>query len=113
MKFDQFIQLFIDVFRSTEVLCVTVQGYNIDQTYLNGNRWKQAISTYIPKLRVFDFVFDLSGNNADDLQTIETDINQFTSPFWIERQWFFAHHFDRLRYGSRVIFYSTNPYRYW
>ena len=74
MKFDQFIQLFTDLFRSIEVLYVTVQGYNVDQTYLNGNRWKQAISTYISKLRSFDFVFDHSGNNADDLQTIETDI---------------------------------------
>jgi hypothetical protein len=112
MRFDEFIQSFIDHFLSIEVLYLTVQGHNIDQTYLDANTWKQAISTYIPKLRVFDFVFDLSGNNADDLQRIETNINQFTSPFWIERQWFVAHHLYRLRYGNRVIFYSINPYRY-
>jgi hypothetical protein len=112
MRFDGFIQSFIDQFLNIELLYLTVQGYNIDQTYLDANRWEQAISTYIPKLRVFDFVFDRSGDNADDLQRIETNINQFTSPFWIERQWFFAHHLYRLRYGHRVIFYSINPYRY-
>ena len=112
LKFNQFIQLFKDIFRNVEVLHFTVESYGIDQGYMNANRWKDIILTYIPKLRIFDFQCDLSLHVPDDRHNIETEINQFTSSFWIERKWFFTHDVHRTQYRNRLLFYSINPYRY-
>jgi hypothetical protein len=112
IQFDQFEQMVINIFPTVQILHLTAQGYSVDPAYIDANKWKQLISSHIPNLRIFDLEIDLSASNTDDQLRIETQINQFTSPFWIERQWFFAHHFYRSIYGNRAIFYSTNPYRY-
>jgi hypothetical protein len=79
---------------------------------MDANRWKQLITFYLPNLRIFDIQFDVFVSDTDDSSSIETRMNQFTSPFWIERQWFLSHQFSHTKFGRRIVFYSTNPYRY-
>jgi hypothetical protein len=43
----------------------------------------------------------------DDFDPNDRSINQFTSPFWIERQWFFE-----LKHELGELIYSIHPYRY-
>jgi len=112
INFDQFEQMIVHIFPTVQVLHLTVKDYNEDSVYMDANKWKQLILSHIPNLRVFDIQLDFTlSNNADQLK-IETKINQFTTPFWIERQWFFAHHFYQSRNENRLIFCSTDPYRY-
>jgi hypothetical protein len=112
IKFDQFEQVVIDLFSTIQVLHLSSSIAAVDQAYLDSNKWKQLIISHLPNLRIFDIEIDIYTNNDDDQLRIENEINQFTSPFWMERQWFFAHHFYQTRYGHRTIFYSTNPYKY-
>jgi hypothetical protein len=111
IKFDQFEQLVIDLFPNIQVLHLLLTN-DISREYLDAHRWKQLILSHIPNLRVFDIQVNLSVNNNDDQLRIESQINQFISPFWMERQWFFAYHFYRSRWADSLTFYTTNPYRY-
>ncbi|CAF3255590.1 unnamed protein product, partial [Rotaria sp. Silwood2] len=95
-------------FSSIEVLHITTR---MDQSYLDAKRWEQLIVSYMPNLRVFDFNND---NHVflDNPATYHDILNQFTSQFWIEKQWFFTHQHNWQ--GKQIesgIFYSTNPYR--
>jgi hypothetical protein len=110
IKLDIFEQVVMDFFSTVQVLRLTLD-YNADPAYMDANKWKQLIIYHIPNLRIFDVQFDFSANNNDYQLRIETRINQFTFPFWIDRQWFFAHHFYHSRQGNRARFYSTNRYR--
>ena len=65
----------------------------------------------MPNLRVFDFFHD-NCKFVDMPVTYHDLVHQFTSPFWIERQWFFTHQHDWRGKIENGIFYSTNPYRY-
>jgi hypothetical protein len=111
IKFDQFEQVVIDLFSTIQVLHLS-SSIGVDQAYVDSNKWKQLIISHLPNLRIFDIEIDIYANNDDGQLRIENQINQFTSPFWMERQWFFAHHSYQARYGHRTIFYSINPYRY-
>ena len=94
--------------RSIEVLHITTRS---DQSYLDAQRWEQLILSSMPNLRVFNF------NNHNHLEMVNPEtyhdiVKQFTSRFWIERQWFFTH--QHKWQGTDIesgIFYSTNPYR--
>jgi hypothetical protein len=110
IKFDQFEQLFVNLFSNAEVLRFT-KGCDADSEYMGANKWEQLKISHIPNLRIFDIQLDVLEENDDRLR-IETQINQFTSPFWMERQWYFAHRCYQTKYGHRIGFYSTNPYRY-
>jgi hypothetical protein len=94
-------------FRSIEVLHLTTKH---DQSYLDAQRWEKLILCYLPNLRVFDFNHDNSVFE-DSLVTYHDLVNQFTSRFWSERQWSFAHQHDWRGKMESGIFYSTNPYR--
>ncbi len=111
LNFNQFEKRIMNIFPSIQVLYLTLDCSG-DSPYLDADRWKQLITSHLPSLRVFDIQFQMFVSNTDDPSSIETRMNQFTSPFWIERQWFFSHHFYPTRFGRRIMFYSTNPYRY-
>jgi hypothetical protein len=111
LNFDQFEKMIMNIFPSIQVLYLTLDCAG-DSPYMDAHRWKQLITSHLPSLRVFDIQFNISVSNTDDPLSIETRMNQFTSPFWIERQWFFSHQFYRRGFGRRIVFYSTNPYRY-
>ncbi|CAF1281594.1 unnamed protein product [Rotaria sordida] len=105
--FNGFELLVKNYFHSIEVLRLTTR---MDQTYLNANRWEKLILSSMPNLRIFDFHHDNSVFE-DSPVTYHDLVHQFTSQFWIERQWFFTHQHDWRGRIESGIFYSTNPYR--
>ena len=85
--FDDFEILIKNFFHQIQVLSISTPW---DRSYLDANRWKQLILSYMPHLRVFDIQYYVIIN------TIEKEIyanlfDQFYSSFWFDRQWFFLH----------------------
>jgi hypothetical protein len=81
----------------------------LDNDYLDSNRWERLISAHMPRLHTFDFQHFGQTPTEDSYHFL---IDGFTSPFWIEHQWFFAHrHYDynKTHWG---FFYSINSNRY-
>ncbi len=79
-----------------------------DRRYFDANLWEQLIESYMPNLRIFDINYKGAVDNSSSYHQL---VDQFNSPFWIERGWSFNHqHFwpDSLNSG---VFYSTDPYR--
>jgi hypothetical protein len=110
--FNQFEQLIVDLFPFVEVLRISIKN-NRDTAYMDKKRWEQLILSHMTNLRIFDFRHeDWSNIGYNNQLTSDAQINQFTTPFWIERQWSFAHRCYQARYRNHTIFYSTNPYRY-
>jgi hypothetical protein len=107
LSFDEF-ELFISTIGSQlEFLHVSIAK---ETASLNAHRWQQLILCHIPRLRTFIFDYygpmikDANGNNL-----CRTLLDQFSSPFWIERQWFFAHRHRRIFESEEpsIAFYST------
>jgi hypothetical protein len=111
VEFDRFEKMAMNVFRTIRVLNFT-QDCNSDSPYFDANKWQQLITSHLQNLHVFDIQCNVSISNTDDQSRIDTLINQFTTSFWIERQWFFSHQFYHSRRSNHVFLYSTNPYRY-
>lgn len=98
-------------FNQLEILHISID-YN-DEMYLNARRWEQLISNSMPKLHAFDFRYDarLDTNNDEDAHpTYRMIQDDFSTPFWYQREWFFDYRFYYL-YGNKVMFYSTNSHR--
>lgn len=76
-----------------------------DITYLNAHRWEQLIIKHTPQLRQFYLIHRQSAIDLEDISLAEI-ANQFTSSFWIERQWFFECLMD-----CSGTHYSIRPYR--
>ncbi|CAF3754774.1 unnamed protein product [Rotaria sordida] len=95
--------------------------------YLDGFRNKQlkidSINlkslTYVNlKVQCLDFnqfeqlIIDCKRFDNNNSQQIYHDlIDNFVSPFWIKRQWFFTHHHEQQGNFHTGYFYSTNPYK--
>ena len=112
IKFDVLEQIIRELFPMIEVLHLTIIG-RMDAAYINANKWEQLITSHIPHLRIFDIQCEFAASNDMYPLGIKDQINQFTTSFWMTRQWFFSHHFYYNRFGRREMFYSTNPYRYY
>ena len=109
ISFHIFKQLVINIFPTT----VQVLRISSSVTYIDGNQWKHMILSHLPNLRIFDIQCNFSVINDADLCTIQKQIDQFQSSFWIERQWFFLEHrYYKSKYIRDVSFYSINLYRY-
>ncbi|CAF0764123.1 unnamed protein product [Adineta steineri] len=80
----------------------------------NAYQWQQLILRHMPRLRTFLFEYHGSltkyanGNNR-----CRALLDEFSSPFWIERQWFFAHSHCHCLSQEQVClaFYSTQMHR--
>ncbi|CAF4368652.1 unnamed protein product, partial [Adineta steineri] len=80
----------------------------------NAYQWQQLILRHMPRLRTFLFEYHGSltkyanGNNR-----CRALLDEFSSPFWIERQWFFAHSHCHCLSQEQVClaFYSTQMRR--
>jgi hypothetical protein len=79
--------------------------------YLDSNRWERLISTYLPRRHTFDFEhFEHVLSTDDEYHLL---INEFNSPFWIERKWFFSHqHYQYYNNTSWIFFYSIHSNKY-
>jgi hypothetical protein len=104
MTFDEFEFLIRNYFQQIQVLHFL---RNFDENFLNANRWERLIVSHMPQLLIFDFHCTMS---AFDQNEFENLINHFNSPFWLERQWFFAHGSTSVH--DRMTIFSTNPYRF-
>ncbi|CAF1261998.1 unnamed protein product [Rotaria sordida] len=106
VDFNQLEKVIKNFFRYVEILCLTTK---YDESYLDAKQWEQLILLSMPNLRIFDINHDSSARKNPLIY--HNSIKQFTSSFWIEKQWFFTHQHD---YEGRLdcgIFHSTNPYR--
>ncbi|CAF4264757.1 unnamed protein product [Rotaria sp. Silwood2] len=114
VNFNEFEQLVIDLFATIQFLRISIIN-NGDMNYMNNKRWEELILSHMSHLRIFDIRYEccLYNMTLDDNNpfTLNDYINQFTTPFWIERQWFFELQYYQERYSNRAIFYSTDPYR--
>ncbi|CAF1223035.1 unnamed protein product [Adineta steineri] len=89
LSFDEFASFIAIVGSELEFLRISVT----DETALsNAYQWQQLILRHMPRLRTFLFGYhgrlikDAHGNSR-----CRALLDEFSSPFWIERQWFFAH----------------------
>ena len=110
IKFNEFEEI-IRGFPMIEVLHLTLPSY-CEQIYANADKWEQLITCHLPHLRIFDIHYSFRSAYGVVPLNIDTLMNQFSTPFWIARQWSFAHRPCEIRYGDAALFYSTNPYRY-
>jgi hypothetical protein len=113
VSFHEFELLIVDFFHQARVLRIVVQCAEFDgvnREYVNADRWERLISTYMSDLNVFDFQYKCPMLRNDDRpQVFETQINKFTSPFWVKHHWFFE--YQHCPRSNTTIFYSRNPYR--
>ena len=111
IKFHFFEDIIRELFPMVEVLHLTLPCY-FDRLYANAHKWEQLISSHLSYLRIFDIQCRLPAAYDITPLTIDALMNQFTTSFWIARQWSFAYQ----PYGSSSVgvelFYSANPYRY-
>ncbi len=80
-------------------------------SYLDADRWEQLILSYMPHLRIFDLQYTyqtVNDNKKDKIR--EYLVEKFTSPFWLQRKWFFTHDQIAGKY-LQGKFYSSEPYR--
>ena len=107
LPFDKFASFVSNISRHLQVLRIGTRDNN---DYMNADGWEQLISQHMPHLRIFDFLH--RSVTYRNLETYHAIIDRFTSPFWRERQWYFAHQHDSVSHLREVAFYSTQPYRY-
>jgi len=71
---------------SSQLQVLSIKSF-VDEHGLDADRWERLINNYLPHLRHFDYreLYYL----VSDADLVYMKMNQFTSPFWIERQWFF------------------------
>ncbi|CAF1167423.1 unnamed protein product [Adineta ricciae] len=119
--FNQLESLFSDVYYHIKVLrlspCLKFQSLE----YLNANRWEQLIRNHLPSLRIFDYYCEFIFHRyLSSRFEYKAAIQQFRSPFWIERQWFFQSDCDHQQLFGRgyhpkiyrhIMFYSINSSR--
>ncbi|CAF2116346.1 unnamed protein product [Rotaria magnacalcarata] len=113
ISFDRFEEIVKNLFSTIQVLYTSIE-YNTDDAYKDSRKWEQLILYHMPNLRVFDIRDVRKATHTTDnnnLPILDNHTNQFTSSFWIKKQWFFALQHYKLGFGSRQIFYSTCPYR--
>lgn len=116
INFDDFEQLTIDLFQTVQVLRISISNTR-DATFTYDKSWEQLILYYMPNLRIFDIRLEYwlkirhTNNTSKNNLKLDAYNHQFTSPFWIEREWFFTQQFYQSGNGN-TIFYSIDPYRY-
>ncbi|CAF0898321.1 unnamed protein product [Adineta steineri] len=111
LSFDKFASFIAIVGSELEFLRISIKH---PTALSNVYQWQQLILRHMPRLRTF--LFDYHGpliKDADGNSCCRTLLDEFTSPFWIERQWFFAHshchHFSQKE--EWLAFYSTQMRR--
>ncbi|CAF0965056.1 unnamed protein product [Rotaria sordida] len=95
INFEIFESIIKNIFQQLQVLHISIK-YN--STYLDSNRWKRLILSYMPHLRIFDFLFYTSSYSNNDIKEYVAQIDKFNSPFWFEREWVFKYHIDNKEY---------------
>jgi hypothetical protein len=109
LSFDEFESLISIIGSQLELLYISIDD---DINCLNAHRWQQLISRYMPRLLKFNFHYggpmfqDLNKNTA-----CQELLDQFSSSFWVERKWFFAHKHRQASNKEYLSFYSIQTQR--
>jgi len=104
IEFDKFEMFIKKISSQLQVLRLETSSYT---AYLNANRWKQLIKKHMPVLSEFHFDYHVHADDSfEDMIPNHEAINQFTSPFWIERYWFFE-----FKDSIDQAVYSIHPYK--
>lgn len=105
LSFNEFESLISIIGSQLELLYVSLSR---DMHCLNAHRWQQLISRHMPRL--FKFIFHYGGPTVGNT-TCQQLIDQFSSSFWVERKWFFAHRHRQVPNEEYIRFYSIQPQR--
>ncbi|CAF4392067.1 unnamed protein product, partial [Rotaria sp. Silwood2] len=106
IDFDRLKKIIKNFFHHVQILRLTTCS---DEEYLNAKQWEDLILSSMPYLRIFDI--NHKGSIQNNNLTYHDVINRFNLPFWLEKEWYFAHQHDWPHSLNSGIFYSTNPYR--
>ncbi|CAF0766106.1 unnamed protein product [Adineta steineri] len=105
-SFDEFEMFIKEISSPLQILNITVFW---GKAYLDSNGWERLIKEYMPGLEKFYFHFNhmIHDDFTKDLIDLSNGfINQFNSPFWVERKWF-----REIRIDYENIDFSIHPYR--
>jgi hypothetical protein len=105
VTFDEFEILIRKINVKLKVLRVTTHAQ--DMTFLNAHRWKKFILRSLSQLEQFYLRYYEHVNEEYKYPIYLGRPNQFTSSFWIERQWTFE-----AEIIGESISYFIRPYRY-
>ena len=105
VKFDEFAILIRKINAQLKVLRVSTQSQDI--TFLNAHRWKRLILRSLSQLEEFYLRYYEQVDDEYKYPIYSGGPNQFTSAFWIKRQWTFEAEIT----GVSII-YFIRPYRY-
>jgi len=99
MLFFEFEEMLMKLFTMIQIFKIDLFD---DITYLNADRWQQLIIKQLPQLRKFYLTHRCSDIDLENT----VFLNQFTSSFWTERQWFIEYIMD-----STATHYLIRPNR--
>jgi hypothetical protein len=96
ITFQVFESIIRNIFGQVQVLHISIK---YDILYLNSDRWKRLILSYMLHLRIFDLILFSTTCPDKEIKGLVDGIDQFNSPFWFERKWFL-----------NIILITTNIY---
>ncbi|CAF5039801.1 unnamed protein product, partial [Rotaria sp. Silwood1] len=91
------------IFPNLKSLCICGSK---DITFLHAYRWEQLILNYFPLLEKFYLIYNDYVDDEQNYPTYTERPNQFSSSFWIQRQWLFE-----VEVKNISIEYTIRPYR--
>ena len=105
LSFDDFDSFMTRISSRLRNLSITVRN---DPDFLDADRWQLLIADHIPHLKMFDFQhwFPFSNDMPENHTIYHTMTIGFTSAFWSERNWSFAHEEYAGQMGPVFFFYS-------
>ena len=104
VTFDQWEMFIGQIGRNLKGLSLITRSEDI--SFLDAHRWQCCILQHLPRLENFSLHYHESIEVNDVFQPYPGEANQFTSSFWIERQWLFE---TKIDYDC--IIYSIRPYK--
>src|SRR5690349_19644450 len=87
LTFDQYQMLIKNIYCMLKVLHLSTTSEDIN--YRNATRWERFILEDLPQLKELNFDYYEYIDDEEQFSSYLGESNQFTSSFWIERQWIF------------------------
>ncbi|CAF1317676.1 unnamed protein product [Adineta ricciae] len=105
MSYDEF-EIFIKKLPSRQLNSLSLDIHHDDILYLDAYRWEYFLQENLPQLEKFYFKYYVYFSENYDTPMYLGDQNQFSSAFWLERQWVF-----KVENDCTDLIYSIQPYR--
>jgi hypothetical protein len=105
IKFDEFEEFIKQICSNLQVLCV--EKFSV-KDYINPDQWKRLILQNMPHLLKLTTKCPINIDDSFNNNHFDSFVHQFTSPFWIEREWVFE-----LGIQPEEIFYSIYSNKYY